>query len=418
MRPLVVATVAIALAAQSAPAWRALQLESFDVAWQTIHETFYDASFGGVDWPGVRDELRPRVAEAATRDEARAVIRDMLGRLGRSHIALMSDAPAAAGGGPAVVPFEVRVVDDIPLVVRVDDGASVGVRPGDALEAIDGTRVAALLADAAGPNPRARAFDAWRRVDNALRGASGSRVSLSVRRGDAAVDVQVERRRPEGEVVQFGNLPELWVEVEHDEVRTPGGRRVGVIGFNVWMAAIDEPVASAVDRFRGYDGLVIDLRGNPGGIAGMIRGIAGHVIDEEVVLGRMRTRQARLEFPVNPRRVTSDGRAVTPFAGPVAILVDGLTASTSECFAGALQSLGRARVFGRQTIGMALPALTRRLPSGDVLMYAVGDFETATGQPLEGDGVIPDEVVALSPGRLAGGGDPDLEAALRWFDRF
>jgi carboxyl-terminal processing protease len=102
----------------------------------------------------------------------------------------------------------------------------------------------------------------------------------------------------------------------------------------------------------------------------------------------------------------------------VAILVDALTGSTSECFAGALQSLGRARVFGRPTLGQALPALTKQLPSGDVLVYAIGDFETSTGQALEGEGVTPDEVVPLSAGRLAEGGDPDLEAALRWFDRF
>ncbi len=86
-----------------------------------------------------------------------------------------------------------------------------------------------------------------------------------------------------------------------------------------------------------------------------------------------------LEFRVNPRLSTADGRRVRPFAGPVAMLVDGLTASASECFAGALQSLGRARVFGRPTMGQALPASTKRLPDGDVLLYAIGDFVTATG---------------------------------------
>ncbi len=54
---------------------------------------------------------------------------------------------------------------------------------------------------------------------------------------------------------------------------------------------------------------------------------------------------------------------VEPFAGPVAILVDELTGSTSETFAGALQSLGRARIFGRPTMGQALPALTGSCPT-------------------------------------------------------
>ncbi len=72
----------------------------------------------------------------------------------------------------------------------------------------------------------------------------------------------------------------------------------------------------------------------------------------------MQTRDTPLVFNVNPRLATADGRSVQPFAGPVAILVDELSASATECFAGALQSLGRVRVFGRQTMGQALPAMT------------------------------------------------------------
>ena len=129
------------------------------------------------------------------------------------------------------------------------------------------------------------------------------------------------------------------------------------------------------------------------------------------------TRQGTLSFHPNPRLSTPDGRRVAPFGGPVALLVDELTASTSECFAGGLQGLGRARVFGRQTMGQALPALTKRLPNGDVLMYAVGDFVTGAGRSLEGQGVVPDEIVLLSRSALAAGQDADLMAALRWVDR-
>jgi carboxyl-terminal processing protease len=186
------------------------------------------------------------------------------------------------------------------------------------------------------------------------------------------------------------------------------------------MPAINGPVESAVDRFRQYDGLVFDLRGNPGGLALMASGIAGHVMSTDAQLGRMRTRQnweSPLIFPVNPRFATTDGRRVTPFAGPVAILVDELTASTSECFAGGLQSLGRARIFGRTSAGQALPASTRQLANGDVLMYAIGDFVTSTGQTLEGRGVVPDEGQPLDPAALAAGRDTALEAALRWIDK-
>ena len=80
----------------------------------------------------------------------------------------------------------------------------------------------------------------------------------------------------------------------------------------------------------------------------------------------------------------------------MAILVDGMTGSASECFAGGLQSLGRARVFGQTSMGQALPALFDRLPNGDVLIHAWGDFVTGTGVRLEGRGVMPDEAVPLT----------------------
>jgi C-terminal processing protease CtpA/Prc len=68
-------------------------------------------------------------------------------------------------------------------------------------------------------------------------------------------------------------------------------------------------------------------------------------------------------------------------------------------------------------MGEALPALTKRLSNGDVLMYAIGDFVTSSGLSLEGDGVRPDESVALSATALASGEDPDIAAALSWMDR-
>ena len=93
-----------------------------------------------------------------------------------------------------------------------------------------------------------------------------------------------------------------------------------------------------------------------------------------------------------------------------------MTGSASECFAGGLQSLGRARVFGQTSMGQALPALFDRLPNGDVLIHAWGDFVTGTGVRIEGRGVVPDEPVALtradsSPVATRARG------ALTWIDR-
>jgi carboxyl-terminal processing protease len=414
---LLLAAVASGAARPAAQGWHQAGLAAFDAVWRTVNDTYHDPAFGGLDWSAVRAELRPRAERATSAEEQRAAIREMLARLGQSHFALLTaptgvDAPRGAGN----VPVDVRVTPDGVLVTRTHTGADVPIRPGDRLLRIDGQDLGDLLADIAADDPR-RTELSWRRVTRAMSGAVSVPLVLTVEApGAEAREVEVTRVEGPGEDVTVGNLPPLRAHLETVERVTPAGRRVGLIRFNIWMAAIAQPFELAVDRFRQADGLVIDLRGNPGGLADMIRGIAGHLVDEPAVLGRMRMRGLDLEFRVNPRRSTTDGRSVRPYGGPVAILVDDLTASASECFAGGLQALGRARVFGVRTSGQALPAATQQLVSGDVLLYAVGDFVTSTGRRLEGAGVVPDVEVPLTPGALAAGNDAEA-AAIDWIDR-
>jgi carboxyl-terminal processing protease len=179
------------------------------------------------------------------------------------------------------------------------------------------------------------------------------------------------------------------------------------------MQALDRAVQST----RGCAGMVLDLRGNPGGVAAMMMGVAGHFLNEPLTLGTMRTRGDEMRFVANPRRSTDAGLAVEPYGGPVAILVDVMSASTSEMFSASLQALGRARVFGERTSGQALPAIATRLPNGDVLMHVIADFVAADGSRIEGRGVVPDEPVPLTRADLSAGRDAPLDAAVRWIER-
>lgn len=401
-------------------AWRAPALASFEEAWATIRDTYYDPTFGGLDWEGVRTTLRPRVAAAQDPEAARNVLREMLATLKQSHFGLLSSTPSEedpAPAGPAVVPIDVRLIDGEVVISTVREGsdaAKAGLKPGQTVLEIDGEQPADWVRPQPGLDPRLIARDTWRRVQRALHGVSNARVR--VRDADRERVVLVRRVQPEGERITFGDMPAFHVRVADRAERTPAGHVAGVVSFNVWMASAGPAIEAAIDRHRASRGLVIDLRGNPGGLAAMIGGVAGHLTADRQLLGLMKTRDSELRFDTNPRIVMADGRRVTPFAGPVALLVDELTASASECFAGGLQSLGRVRVFGRTTAGQALPASTRRLANGDLLMHVVGDFVTSTGTRLEGQGVVPEEPVVLEAASLLAGRDPDLDAALRWLD--
>lgn len=400
--------------------------ETFDAVWTIVRDSHFDSAFDGARWDRVGEELRPKAVAAKTPGELRAVLADMLGRLGLSHFAVIPGSADSTGTNSdlgAQPGFDVRLVDGQLVVTSVEADSRAfadGVRPGWIVESIGATPVAALLAGIAGTTPpRIAQVEAWRLAITKLRGTWNSSVDVTFVDGaGATVKKTIERRPEKGEPVTVGSLPTMFVRVTSSMADTPAGAKAGVIGFNVWMTAVDRDFQIAIDRFRSADGIVIDLRGNPGGLAAMIMGLSGHFLSERLTLGVMTTKQAPfpLRFNANPRLVNAAGARVEPYKGPVAILVDGLTGSASECFAGGMQSLGRARVFGQTSMGQALPALFDKLPNGDVLIHAWGDFVTGTGVRIEGRGVIPDEPVAVTRASLLAGRDPTLDAALAWVD--
>jgi carboxyl-terminal processing protease len=417
---LATAASVVALSAQAPEA-----AATFDKVWTIVRDTHFDPSFDRVTWDRARDELRPKAVAAKTPGELRAVLRDLLGRLGLSHFAVIPgspDSPVDRTDLSAQPGFDVRLIDKQLVVTSVDpDGgaASAGVRPGWIVDAIDGEPMSRTLAPIADGTPeRIAQLEAWRLSLSRLRGPSGSTLEVTFVDGAGkSIAKSIPRAAESGEPVHVGSLPTMYVRVRTALMDTPGGGRAGVIGFNVWMAAVDARFQEAVDRFRTADGIVIDLRGNPGGLAAMIMGLSGHFLSERATLGVMKAKDSELRFVANPRLVDAAGTRVEPFRGPVAILIDGLSASASECFAGGLQSLGRARVFGQPSMGQALPALFDTLPNGDVLIHAWGDFVTGSGVRLEGRGVVPDEVVPTTRADLLAGRDRPLESALAWIGR-
>jgi len=221
-----------------------------------------------------------------------------------------------------------------------------------------------------------------------------------------------------GTVSKFGNLPPIagLVRASRLPITTAAGRSacIGTISFNIWLPALAPELARAVESVADCAGVVIDLRGNPGGVGAMVMGFGGYFVDSAVSLGTMRTRDLALNFAINPRRLRVNGHDTGPFSGKLAILVDPMTASTSEIFATGMQRIGRARVFGERSATAALPALMQRLPSEDVFVHAVADFRDPSGARIEGAGVIPDEVVPLTQADLSNNVDAPLRAAIRW----
>ena len=155
---------------------------------------------------------------------------------------------------------------------------------------------------------------------------------------------------------------------------------------------------------RDAPGIVLDLRGNRGGLMALVYGLGGLLETRDVSFGVMRTRAGWFEMRIRPQRAA--------YRGQLAVLIDGGTQSAGEIFAGGLQESGRATVVGERSAGATLPSAVKELPTGAILQYAFADFVTANGELLEGKGVLPDVSVKLNRRSLLAGHDPQLEAAV------
>ncbi len=408
-----------------------LAIATADSAWSRVAQSYYDTTFRGNDWSAVRRELLARAERARNMPEVRAAIEAMFARLGESHFVLV---PSEAAGGVSDIGGDDEAVGDVGLefrrlggtivVTRVAAGSAAeraGIRTGWILDRLGDVDVADFtrkrLHNLSPSALRLAELQLPLSLMGRAQGRVGSLLSVGLRDGSGTSHTLMLRREPiDGEVVRMGHLPPLVVRVE-SERRDDADGCVGVLRFNVWMTPVMPRVDDAMVAFRGCRGVVLDLRGNVGGVAAMVMGLGGYFLDSTSSLGTMTTRRGPLRYVSNPRRSDRQGRALAPFAGPVAILVDGLSVSTSEIFAAGLQALGRARVFGEATAGQALPSMVTQLPNGDVMQYVVADFAAPDGRRIEAHGVIPDECIPLRRQALLEGKDEAMAAALRWIGR-
>jgi carboxyl-terminal processing protease len=424
----VVAALALAIltadsmCAALTPEQRQLSLQSFEYVWTAIRNKHWEAKPGGLDWQAIHDEFKPKIEAADSMDAVRAVMSQMLARLHQTHFGIV---PAdlysnvdASHSGDVSAGIDIRVIGAQVLVTSVEPGSSAaaqGVRPGWEILKIAGADLAPVVAEMNATYAGSTLRDLMLRRTMLARLDGGSSESIAVEFRDGAnkrVVKTLVQASSKGDLVQFGYLSPMRVWITSSQIR--GGRiggGVGYVGFNAFLdpERLMNSFGEAVQSCQACDGFIVDLRGNPGGIGIMAMGMAGWFISQpDQKLGTLYLRDSTLKFVVNPR--------LTTFSGPLAILVDGASASTSEIMAEGLKDLGRARIFGTHTAGAALPSLFEKLPDGDGFQYAIANYISEGGQPLEGLGVTPDVETPITREALLAGKDPALDAAVAWIE--
>lgn len=408
---LAVLLIAGLLTAHAANLTSKQRLEVFNLVWTKVRDKHFDPKMNGVDWTAVRKKYEPRVKRVKNDNEFYALLNQMLGELKQSHLEIIppqlyeeDDTPSrAVGNGETGIIAQLG--KDQLLVVKVTTGSAAevaGVYPGYVITHIDGKPFDSYLQRLKKRklDPISERLQAAIWSISMLSGSVGSKVKIEGLNPDNEPETfELERQKIQGKKEQFGNLPPMITEFEAR--RLPNG--IGYVRFQPWLMSQLEPVRGAIREFQDAPGIIIDLRGNVGGIGMMASSLAGLFYEKNTSLGTMRLRQGNLRLAVFPDK--------KPYLGPLVILVDEMSISTSEIMAGSLQEMKRATIIGRQTPGMVLPSQVESLPGGARLQYVFADFRTPKGVLLEGRGVKPNIPIELNRELLLSEEDPFLARA-------
>jgi len=271
---------------------------------------------------------------------------------------------------------------DAPIeVIRVIPGTPAeraGIKNGDKIVTVDGTDVTNLQTE---------------EVANKVKGPEGSPVTIGVLRGQDTLSFTLNRAR-------------FSVPLETD---TMIDGNIGQIVVPQLVGAVSDEVSNAVKRLgaNGAGGLVLDLRGDPGGDLSAAVDIASIFVRQGTLVYQTGRDGNRTPLDVN-RRFYIDSTK------PLVVLVDKHSASGAEIIAAGIRANGAGFVMGTQTAGCVGTGQPRDLPDGGLLLVTITKIQDAkTGADLNGPGkgIVPDQVVDQPTGAS---GDPQLDAAVAY----
>jgi carboxyl-terminal processing protease len=390
-------------------------IASYDTVWQTVNEHHYDSTFGGLDWNEIHDRYYDLVANVKDDAGFMALVNKMLDELQLSHYAVFHVEKLAASGSPLLsdgtIGLDIRLLDDKAVVTSVKAGlpaAEAGLKIGYVLESIDGVSVEQIITEVESReipiySERKRLSDIADNICGRFFGDAGTSISMTFRdESDVVHETTMVRKQRTGKTMIDESFPPLYVDFETKRMDD----NIGYVSFSAFIPPVDEHFGEVIDSMGDVRGLVIDIRGNPGGMHEVGEAIVSKLLQKETLFSIFKYRDKTEEVVVQPGENTYDG--------PVVVMIDVMNASASERFSGCIQSIGRAVVIGERSSGSVGPSDVKKLPNGASFMYLISQSLTPDGTVLEGHGVIPDIVVGLDRKALLDGKDTQLERAIEY----
>ena len=263
-------------------------------------------------------------------------------------------------------------------IISVMDGTpgeKAGLKVNDSIVAVDGKSTSEME---------------FEHVAMSIRGEAGTDVTLTIgREGEPNADYTMTRS-----MIHYDTAAGRMIDDENNDV--------GYIRISSFSENTAEEFKKAYDSLKekGMKGLIIDLRGNPGGFLTTCVDIANFVVPKGLVVSVVERDGTREEYMSN-----HDGDTI-----PAVVIINEASASASEILAGALQDTGAATVIGTTSYGKGSVQVVMPLTDGDAVKLTIAKYYTPNGRSIAGSGITPDILVELPKDSVR---DVQLDAAIK-----
>ncbi len=356
----------------------------YDRAWKLVNAKFVDQTNNEQDWSRWRHRYDSVIKDD---EDAYVAIESMVSSLNDVYTKFLNpkdfkEENESIQGSLQGIGVQIGVRDGKLLVIApIEDtpGERAGLKAEDEILEINGKSTKGITVDAAAEQ---------------IRGPEGTKVTLLVKRGkEPAKTYTITREKIEIKSVST-KAPEF--------VKIPDN--LGYIRLSSFISrnATSEFEQALVENFD-KDGLIIDLRSNPGGLLTNAIYIADMLLDSKVIVSTVDREGYKDTTRANQRTLTNQ---------PIVVIINGGSASASEILSGALKDNKRAVIVGKKSFGKGLVQEINRLPGGSAMHITIQKYLTPNGTDINKKGIKPDYEVDLTEEDVKKERDPQLAKAI------
>ena len=352
--------------------------ELYDISWRTVKKNYIDSSYNSQDWKRWRTRYKGKLK---TDEDARVAIETMVASLDDTYTRFLSKAEYAeqynsidshiTGIGVHIMSQSGKTV--VYGVIEDTPASRADIRVNDIILYVDGVSVSGLDIS---------------KVAEKVRGAENTYVTLKIKRGNNIITKKVIRKK---------------IEIKSVESSVKDGN-IGYIRIKSFIGTnTAAEFLNALKRTDNTDGLIIDLRGNTGGL-----------LTNAVVVANMFINNGTIVSIVSKSGRKNDISAqmnVQVIQKPTVVLVDEASASASEILSGALKDNKKAVLVGTKTFGKGLVQQIVPLPNGTGLNITIAKYLTPNGSDIHQKGIEPDYKVEYSINDMRNHNDTQLKKA-------